>query len=118
MAIRRGELYFVELGPTRGRELDTKRRPVVVLSIDEINRLPLVITVIPGGTRAAGKRVFRHEVEVTPSPANGLKHPTIFQCFQIKALDHSRFDEARVGEMDDEDLRKIEAVVKLCLGLP
>jgi mRNA interferase MazF len=118
VAIRRGEVYFVELGPTRGKELDTKRRPVLVLSINAINGLPLVVTVIPGGTRAAGKRVFRHEVTVAPSATNGLKYPTIFQCFQIKALDHSRFDDAPVGEMDDEDLHKIEEAVKLCLGLP
>ncbi len=117
MAILRSELYFVELGPTRGRELDTKRRPVLVLSVDEINGLPLVVTVIPGGTRGAGKRVFPYEVKVTPSPTNGLKYPTLFQCFQIKALDHSRFNEAPIGTIDDEDLEKIEEVVKRCLGL-
>ena len=27
MLIQRGEVYFVELGPTRGREIDAKRRP-------------------------------------------------------------------------------------------
>ena len=118
MAIRRGEIYFVELGPTRGKELDAKRRPVLVLSINEINRLPLVVTVIPGGTRKAGKRVFRHEVQVAPSTVNGLTYPTVFQCFQIKALDHSRFNDAPVGAMDAEDLQKIEETVKLCLGLP
>ena len=117
MAILRGEIYFVELGPTRGKEIDMKRRPVVVLSINDINRRPLVATVIPGGTRSPEKRVFRHEVKVAPSAANGLKYPTIFQCFQIKAIDHSRFGSAPAGQISADDLLKIEETVKLCLGL-
>jgi len=47
MPIQRGEIYFVDLSPTQGREQSGKR-PVLVLSIDEINRLPLVVTVIVG----------------------------------------------------------------------
>jgi len=117
MAILRGEVYFVELGPTRGKEIDIKRRPVVVLSVNEINRKPLVVTVIPGGTRSAEKPIYRHEVKVAPSARNGLKQPTIFQCFQIKAIDQSRFDRSPAGEISADDLRKIEETVKICLGL-
>jgi mRNA interferase MazF len=118
MAISRGEIHFVELGPTKGKEIDVKRRPVVVLSINDINTKPLVVTVIPGGTRATEKRLFRHEVKVEPSVENGLSQPTIFQCIQIKALDHSRFDRPRVGTIAADDLQRLEQTVKLCLGLP
>ena len=45
--IRRGEIYFVDLNPVRGRE-QAGQRPVLVLSVDEINRLPLVVTVVVG----------------------------------------------------------------------
>jgi mRNA interferase MazF len=41
MSIQRGEIYFVDLNPTKGRE-QTGQRPVLVLSTDAINRLPLV----------------------------------------------------------------------------
>src|SRR5947209_1842145 len=88
MSILRGEVYFVELGPTRGKELDAKRRPVVVFSINSINNKPLVVTVIPGTTHKAGKPVFKNQVRVEPSLENGLKYPTLFECTQIKALDH------------------------------
>ena len=47
MAIERGEIYFVNLNPTQGCE-QAGQRPVLVLSIDEINRLPLVVTVVVG----------------------------------------------------------------------
>ncbi len=117
MVISRGDVYFVELGPTRGKELDVKRRPVVVVSIDDINSKPLVVTVVPGGTRAADKHLFRHEMKVEPSEENGLSQPTIFQCIQIKALDHSRFDRRRVGVLAAGDLHRLEQAVKVCLGL-
>jgi mRNA interferase MazF len=35
-SVRRGEVYLVELGPTRGREI-RKMRPCVVVSPDELN---------------------------------------------------------------------------------
>jgi mRNA-degrading endonuclease toxin of MazEF toxin-antitoxin module len=43
MAIQRGEIYFVNLNPVKGRE-QAGHRPVLVLSIDAINKLPLVVT--------------------------------------------------------------------------
>jgi len=45
--IQRGEIYFVDLNPVKGRE-QAGRRPVLVLSVDAINKLPLVVTVIVG----------------------------------------------------------------------
>jgi mRNA interferase MazF len=117
MAIRRGEVYFVELGPTRGRELDDKRRPVAVISINDVNQKPLVVTIIPGKTHVAGKPTFKNEVRVEPTLENGLKNATVFQCMQIKALDHSRFDKEPVGLLPAAQLTEIENAIKLCLGM-
>lgn len=47
MAIARGDIYFVDLSPAQGRE-QAGTRPVLVLSIDAINQLPLVVTVVVG----------------------------------------------------------------------
>ena len=47
MAIQRGEIYLVDLNPVQGRE-QAGRRPVLVLSVDAINRLPLVVSVVVG----------------------------------------------------------------------
>ena len=44
MAIHRGEIYFVNLNPVKGRE-QAGERPVLVLSVNAINNLPLVVTV-------------------------------------------------------------------------
>ncbi len=40
MAIHRGDVYFVDLNPTVGRE-QAGKRPVVVISNDLINSKPL-----------------------------------------------------------------------------
>jgi mRNA interferase MazF len=45
MSNERGEIYFVDLNPVKGREQSGKH-PVLVLSINAINRLPLVVTVV------------------------------------------------------------------------
>ena len=54
MAIQRGDIDFLDLNPVQGRE-QAGQRPVVVLSIDAINRLPLVVTVVIGTKRVCGK---------------------------------------------------------------
>lgn len=47
MSIQRGQIYFVNLNPVEGRE-QAGQRPVLVLSINAINILPLVVTVVVG----------------------------------------------------------------------
>jgi mRNA interferase MazF len=47
MSVQRSEIYFVNLNPVQGRE-QAGERPVLVLSVDAINQLPLVVTVVVG----------------------------------------------------------------------
>ncbi|MDB9517979.1 type II toxin-antitoxin system PemK/MazF family toxin [Roseofilum reptotaenium CS-1145] len=39
MTIHRGEIYLVNLNPVQGKE-QAGKRPVLVLSVDNINQLP------------------------------------------------------------------------------
>jgi mRNA interferase MazF len=113
--IRRGEIYFVELDPAVGHE-EAGRRPVLVLSIDEINRKPLVVTVIPGTDGANVKRDYPTVVRV-PAEDSGLPAETVFLCFQARALDHSRFSDPPAGALPPSWMRRVERVVRYCLGL-
>jgi mRNA interferase MazF len=47
MSVERGQIYFVNLNPVQGRE-QAGDRPVLVLSVNSINRMPLVVTVVVG----------------------------------------------------------------------
>ena len=115
MNIKRGEIYLVDLNPIKGKE-QAGRRPVLVLSIDEINGKPLVITVVVGTKGVNIKKDYAVNVRV-PAVDSGLKEETVFLCFQIRSLDVNRFPEKPSGKLPDEYMGKIENTVRYCLGL-
>jgi mRNA interferase MazF len=113
MSIRRGEVYFVNLDPVQGRE-QAGNRPV--LSIDAINKLPLVITVVVGTKGENLSRDYPTNVRVPPEES-GLPMETVFLCFQIRSLDPTRFPSSPAGRIGGKTLRIIERTVRYCLGL-
>ncbi len=115
MAIERGEIYFVNLNPVKGRE-QAGQRPVLVLSIDAINRLPLVVTVVVGTNGANITRDYPTNIRLK-SAETGLDLETVFLGFQIRSLDSKRFPDHATGRISGATLEKVEAVVRYCLGL-
>lgn len=115
MSIQRGEIYFVNLNPVQGRE-QAGQRPVVVLSIDAINRLPLVVTVVVGTKGANVPRDYPTNVRVAPTES-GLPIETVFLCFQIRSLDATRFPPTSAGKLSGQAMEQVEAAVRYCLGL-
>jgi len=115
MAIQRGEIYFVDLNPVQGRE-QAGQRPVLVLSVDEINKLPLVVTVVVGTKGENISRDYPTNVRVSPEES-GLPLETVFLCFQIRSIDPSRFPQQATGKLPDAVLRKVENAVRYCQGL-
>ena len=115
MAIDRGEIYFVNLNPVKGRE-QAGQRPVLVLSIDAINRLPLVVTVVVGTSGANITRDYPTNIRLQPAET-GLDLETVFLGFQIRSLDSKRFPDRATGRVSGTTLEKVEAVVRYCLGL-
>ncbi|MDB9494779.1 type II toxin-antitoxin system PemK/MazF family toxin [Spirulina major CS-329] len=115
MSIKRGEIYFVNLNPTQGRE-QAGNRPVLVLSINKINSLPLVITVIVGTKGENIKQNFPTNVRVT-SEESGLPIETVFLGFQVRSLDRKRFPAQATGQLSTAKMQDIETAVRYCLGL-
>ncbi len=113
--MRRGEIYFVDLDPTIGRE-QFGRRPVLVVSTDSINLAPLVVTVVPGTDAANVHRKRRDSVLVT-AKESGLPIDTVFLCIQIRALDHSRFPRQSIGRLNSTRMGDIDEAMKFALGL-
>ena len=104
MAIQRGEIYFVNLNPVKGRE-QAGSRPVLVLSIGAINRLPLVVTVIVGTKGENVKRDYPTNVRVS-SKESGLPIETVFLCFQIRSLDPKRFPDKAAGKISEAKMKQ------------
>ena len=113
--IRRGDIYFVDLNPVQGRE-QSGRRPVLVLSIDAINKLPLVVTVVVGTKGENLPRDFPTNVRFS-AEESGLPMETVFLCFQIRSIDPNRFAQQAAGKIAEENLEKVENAVRHCLGL-
>lgn len=115
MSINRGEIYFVNLDPVRGRE-QAGDRPVLVISSDKINKLPLVVTVVLGTKGNNVTRNYRTNVRVSPDES-GLSIETVFLCFQIRSLDLTRFPEEPAGKLSKEKMKQVEDTIRYCLEL-
>jgi mRNA interferase MazF len=113
--MRRGEIYFVNLNPVVGRE-QYGTRPVLVVSNDTLNSLPLVVTVVPGTKAANVRHLYPSDVFV-PADESGLPMDTVFLCFQARALDHSRFPARPDGQLPAERMGEVEAALRYVLGL-
>jgi mRNA interferase MazF len=115
MSIQRGQIYFVNLNPVQGRE-QSGIRPVLILSIDAINTLPLVVTVIVGSKGENIRQDYPTNVRVTPTES-GLPLETVFLCFQIRSLDPNRFPTEPAGQLSADTMCEVETAIRYCLGL-
>jgi mRNA interferase MazF len=114
--ITRGDIYFVDLSPTRGRE-QAGQRPVLVVSSDAINRQPLVATVVVGTDAKNVPRDYPVNVRVS-ARETGLPLDTVFLCFQIRSLDPSRFGSTSpAGKMPPSRMAEVENAMRLVLEL-
>ncbi len=106
MAIKRGEIYFVNLNPVQGKEQSGKR-PVLVLSIDAINQLPLVVTVFVG---TKGKNVtHNYPTNVRPSPRKSICY-TLCMTLLTTNYEHIALNEANIALIKGTTMKVIELV--------
>jgi len=118
--IHRGEIYFVNLDPAKGRE-QRGRRPVLVVSVDAINAQPLVVAAVVGTDAKNVSRDYPVNVRVS-ADETGLPRDTVFLCFQIRSLDPSRFqdstgDSKPVGTLGSERMQTVDEALRIVLGL-
>lgn len=119
--IRRGDIYFVDLDPTRGRE-QKGRRPVLVVSVDAINSQPLVVTVVVGTDAINVPRDYPVNARLAASQT-GLPADTVFLCFQIRSLDPSRFLPPAgellqpAGRVPADQMQAVDDALRKVLGL-
>ena len=118
--IHRGEIYFVNLNPTKGRE-QRGRRPVLVVSVDAINSQPLVVAVVVGTDAKNVPRDYPVNVRLS-AEETGLPQDTVFLCFQIRSLDASRFQDNKgalrpAGSVQPERMLAVEQALRNVLGL-
>lgn len=107
-AIRRGEVWWVDLDPTRGGEI-RKTRPAVVLTADALNRARRTVVVVPLSTGPMPRPPI-----VVPTPSAGADSVAV--CDQMRAVDKGRLTRSG-GRLAPTDLRAVEDGVRAVLEL-
>jgi mRNA interferase MazF len=115
--MRRGEIRWVDLDPSRGAESD-KKRPAVIVSNDGANasasRLGRgVVTVVPVTTNT--ERIYPFQV-LLDAEATGLPHDSKAQAEQVRSVAVERIG-ARVGALSSEELAALDDALRLHLAL-
>jgi mRNA interferase MazF len=111
--MRRGEIYFAALDPTRGAETQ-KTRPVVVVSNNAANRAAAVVTIVPLTSNV--ERIFPFEV-LLPANRTGLGKDSKAMAQQVRTVDKGRLNARCAGTVRPDDLRLLDAALRLHLSL-
>ncbi|MDB9449229.1 type II toxin-antitoxin system PemK/MazF family toxin [Dolichospermum circinale] len=111
--MKRGEIYFANLSPAVGSEMD-KRRPVLIVSNDANNNAASVVTILPITSNVS--RIYPFEVLLNPEDS-GLFKPSKVQAQQVRTISKQRILGDVVGSLSTELLELVNAALKLHLSL-
>jgi mRNA interferase MazF len=106
--ISQGEIWKVDLEPTKGDEIG-KARPVIVVSSDLIGKLDLKI-VAPITNWSKQFQFYPWMFNIKNNQTNGLSKESAIDCFQVKSISSRRFIK-KLGCIDDEKLNDIHKVI-------
>jgi len=102
---KRGEVYVAQLD---------KPRPVVILSVDSLNKFALDVCVVPVTSVQHGE--FRMRVPIRMHDG-GLDRNCWAKCDQVTTLEKSYLRYPAVGVLSAPTFQAIEGAVKIALGL-
>jgi mRNA interferase MazF len=111
--MKRGEIYYANLSPTVGSEID-KRRPVLVVSNDANNRAANTVTILPITSNVT--RVYPFDVLLNPEDS-GLSQPSKVQAQQVRTISKQRITSDAVGSLSEEIMQLVNAALKLHLDV-
>lgn len=101
--MNRGDIWLAEVG--------SKRRPVLVLTRDEVIDVRVMVTVVEITTsvRGLGVEVDLDHVEI------GLSRPSVVNCDRLHTVAQNTLT-SRVGTVDDATLDRVCAAVSYAVG--
>lgn len=108
----RGEIWLVDLNPTRGHE-QTGTRPGLVLSVDLFNHGPAgLVIMLPISTVAKG---IPFHVELNP-PEGGLKQKSFVKCEDVRSVAKERLLR-RYSTVSPHTMAAVEDRLRILLNL-
>ncbi len=106
--MNRGDIYWVNLEPTRGSEIN-KQRPCVVVSATVINEVRRTVVVVPLSTSAKPRLPIVLNVHCLDRACTAV-------CDQIRTVDKSRLIKA-AGQLSLKDLNLLDDCLRQVLAL-
>jgi mRNA interferase MazF len=109
---RRGEIWLVDLNPTRGQEIQ-KTRPVVIISAEAFQPIPLRIVIpITSWQEKFSDRLFMIKIEANLE--NQLSRDSAGNILQVRSISTERFVK-QLGQVSDEILQELLAGLIVCV---
>lgn len=109
---KRGQIFIADLNPSFGREIH-KKRPVLIISNDQINEIYPVVIVIPFSSIVPS---FIGPDIVKFTKQKGLNKDSALVVNQIISVDKARLIN-KVGRVSVVKLKQVEQSLKNVLGL-
>lgn len=104
----RGDIYWVDLNPTQGSEIN-KLRPCVLVGATPINKARHTVVVVPLSTSAQARPPLTIRVTC-------LNKPVVAVCDQIRTVDKSRLSKS-AGKLSLHDLSLLDDGLRQVLSL-
>ncbi len=114
VALRRGQIYWIEWEPGRGSE-QRRRRPGLIIQADPINASRAYRNTIVVALTTSDHGVPTH-VAIEPDSANGLERTLFAMCEQVMAVARDRLGQY-IGSADDATMARISRALKRALSL-
>jgi mRNA interferase MazF len=99
--MKQGEIWFVDLNPTKGSE-QAGQRPVVVVSGNLMNEHLTVVIVVPLTTKIKN---YKGNPILIPNKTNGLKTESEMLVFHVRSVSKDRLVK-RIGSIEKEQLNR------------
>ena len=112
--MKRGEVWEVNLDPTLGAEIK-KSRPCVIVSNDNMGRLPLKIIVPLTAWRDSFSEAPWH-IRVNPSSENGLSKTSSVDTYQVRSIADQRLVK-KLGSLATPLMEQIEGGLLISLAM-
>ncbi len=112
--MKRGEVYYVDLNPTEGSEIN-KIRPAIIVSNNEINQFSTVILIVPCTTYKKGRKIYRSQVLIK-ADEDGLTNDSVALGEQMRSISKTRI-KSKLGQISDQVLTKIDQALAVALSL-
>ena len=110
--MRRGEVWWADLGPYRLRE-QTGRRPVVIWQSDTLTRVLESVLVIPVTTNLG--RANLAGTALIAASAGELAEDSVALAFQMRAIPKSAL-QSKIRNLTEDELTELELATDEALG--